>query len=519
MYELSIALKYLVPRLRYLSVSIISVISIFVIATVVWLTIVFFSATEGLEQRWTQKLIAITAPVRLIPTDSYYRSYYYNSDAISEASHFTSKTLAEKLRSPITDPYNPEIDPALSKDFPKPLVDENGKSIDLLKAALQAIQEVQGAKNLSISTFETAFANVHIRLVRPSHLGTQEASTQLLTQASYLMNFDPEKKNLDTILLPQTAEDRENCERIQEEMGITSTLSIEKHDTQWLLPMNATLGQGVLLPKSFRDAGVKTADSGYFSYFSAGATALQEQRLPFFVAGFYDPGIIPIGGKLILTTENVVSLVQSASLAQDTLFPTGINVNFSNYKNAEKVKSEIQQNLKKRGLTGFFTVESYDHYDFTKDIFQQLKSEKNLFSLISVIIVIVACSNIISMLVILVHDKEKEVAILRALGATKASIGFVFGLCGFLMGALGSIIGAIIAYFTVKNLPLLLAFLGKLQGFDVLNASFYGTSIPTEVSIYSVFLVVIATAVVSTLAGIVAAFKASHQNTSDALRE
>ena len=122
------------------------------------------------------------------------------------------------------------------------------------------------------------------------------------------------------------------------------------------------------------------------------------------------------------------------------------------------------------------------------------------------------------MLVILVHDKQKEVAILRALGASKSSIGLIFGLCGFLMGAIGSTIGAAIAFFTVKNLPLLLDFLGRLQGFDVLNASFFGTTIPTEVSAYSVFLVICATAIVSTLAGIVAAFKASHQNTSEALR-
>ena len=122
------------------------------------------------------------------------------------------------------------------------------------------------------------------------------------------------------------------------------------------------------------------------------------------------------------------------------------------------------------------------------------------------------------MLIILVHDKQKEIAILRALGASKLSIGFIFGVCGFLMGTFGSIVGVITAYFTVKNLPYLLDFLGRLQGFDVLNASYFGTQIPTEVSAYSVFLVMITTVLISTLAGIVAAFKASRQNTSEALR-
>ena len=49
MYELSVARKYLVPRWRQLSVSVISVISVLVIALVVWLIVVFFSVTNGLE--------------------------------------------------------------------------------------------------------------------------------------------------------------------------------------------------------------------------------------------------------------------------------------------------------------------------------------------------------------------------------------------------------------------------------------------------------------------------------------
>ena len=115
MYELSIALKYLIPRRKTLSVSIISIISTLVIAAVVWLTIVFFSATEGLERRWTEKLITITAPVRVTPTDSYFQSYYAGIDQFSEQASYNSKTLREKLLSSVVDPYNKTIDPELMK--------------------------------------------------------------------------------------------------------------------------------------------------------------------------------------------------------------------------------------------------------------------------------------------------------------------------------------------------------------------------------------------------------------------
>ncbi|MDB6081729.1 MAG: transporter permease [Chlamydiia bacterium] len=490
MYEVSVALQYLIPRRRYLSVSIISTISIFVIATVVWLTIVFFSATEGLERRWTEKLINITAPVRIIPKDTYYRSYDYLIDSMSEHSSYAVKTLREKLDADAADPYNPEHDPELPLDFPKK-GDKN-----LVKEAFNAAQNLKAVQDVEVSVFETAFATTTIRLIRQDTSAQQgEFTTRVLTQPSYLVNFELELQNLQkkSMLLPSQLSDSE---------------------IQRLLSDN-----GVVLPKSFRDSGVHVGDHGTFGYYAPQATSLQEQQIAFTVAGFYDPGIIPIGGKLILVNPKTVSLIQSASQTEDGLMPTGLNVSFQNYGKAVAVQKEIENNLQKAGIASYFTVETYDQYEFTKDIFQQLKSERNLFSLISLIIIVVACSNIISMLIILVRDKHKEVAILRALGATKRSIGFIFGLSGFLMGATGSVIGASAAYVTVKNLNALLSFLGKLQGFDVLNTNFYGEMMPTDVSLYAFLLVMISTAVISTLAGIIAALQASRQNTSDALRE
>jgi len=516
-YEINIALKYLVPRARALSVSIISVISTLVIAAVVWLTIVFFSATEGLERRWTEKLITITAPIRVTPTDSYFQSYYSQIDALAEQSNFTSKSIREKLLSGVRNPYNKDVDPELPANFAKPLLDDSGNLIDLVKEAKKSILDIPTKTTVTI--FETAFANVRMQVTRQNPLVPGEFITTTFSQASYLLNFDSEKNGFESILLPPTSRDLEHLKEITRDENPT-LYTVHQENGKWILPTSPSLGEGVLLPKSFRDSspGVLIGDKGYFSYSAPTATAMQEQRMPFYVAGFYDPGIIPIGGKLILVNENIVSTIQAASLAFDGQFPTGFNVNFTDYKRAPEIKREIIENLQRSHIDSFFKVESYDEYEFTRDLFQQLKSERNLFSLIALIIVIVACSNIISMLIILVHDKQKEIAILRALGASKKSIGFIFGLSGFLMGATGSIIGAGAACLTVQNLPALLQLLGRMQGFDVLNASFYGEMMPTEVSSYAFLLVTLSTAAVSTAAGLAAAYKASRQNTSDALR-
>src|SRR6187397_1595897 len=128
MFELSVAWKYLRPRWQQLSVSIISMISIAVISLVVWLVVVFFSVTHGLEKSWIQKLIALTAPIRITPTEEYYRSYYYQIDA----SGYASKSIGEKLKAPEADPYDPETDGELPHHFATPDRKPNGLLKDLV---------------------------------------------------------------------------------------------------------------------------------------------------------------------------------------------------------------------------------------------------------------------------------------------------------------------------------------------------------------------------------------------------
>ena len=80
----------------------------------------------------------------------------------------------------------------------------------------------------------------------------------------------------------------------------------EEHETLWVhekkdakgkrslfLPGNEEIGEGVVLPKSFRDAGILLGDRGTLSYVSPTASVIEEQHIPIFVAGFYDPGYYP----------------------------------------------------------------------------------------------------------------------------------------------------------------------------------------------------------------------------------
>lgn len=477
MFELSVARAYLIPRVRQLSVSLISLISVFVIATVVWLSIVFFSAQEGIERRWTEKLIALTAPLRITPTDAYYTSYYYQIDSQSARSHYAYKSIREKAQGKLLDPYDPLQDAALPPDFPKKTVNQ-----DLVKGVQAILNGIQGVR---YDIFDTAYANVKIYLER-------EGALRQISQGCYLVSLD--KNNP---YLPKSLVD----------------ITVEKLNT---LP--TTEEAPILLPKSFRESGVVIGDRGKVSYQGLGITAMQEQHKSVFVAGFYDPGIIPIGGKIVLAPADLVAQIHDSTVVEERALPTGFNVHVDDLTDVRKIKEELLHALDREHLTPYWNVQAYNEYDFTKEIFQQMQSDKNLFSLISLIIIIVACSNIISMLIILVHDKKKEIAILRALGATKKSIAFIFGLSGFLMGAIGSIIGSTLAVITLQNLAAILQFLSSLQGFEVLSTTFYAGTIPSQISLSALFFVIGASALASTLAGCLAAIQAVRVDTSEALR-
>lgn len=578
MFEFSIARKYLLPRWRQLSVSIISLISVIVISLVVWLILVFFSVTTGLEKIWVQKLIALTAPIRVTPQDAYYRSYYYQIDNLSADSDYTLKSIGEKQQAPKTDPYSPDFDEAIPATFAKKDLAEDGSLKDLVKIAYAAINSLE---DVTAQDYEMTYANLRLRLIRGLDQAS-DAHESFLTQSAYLGSFDGNNPDLPATLLPLTPEDLKNsyamltisAENIQEDnpeqisriekdlarQRISEFLkhlnfpeekvmfsgkipsaaflkkpqgiySLQDSKPYWIyqvqeqngkidyaLPSDPLIGEGILLPKSFKEGGVLVGDRGYISYFTPTTSSLQEQRLSVFVAGFYDPGIVPIGGKYILANHELTNFIRTAHNQEDTTLSNGINVRFKDLNRAEEIKKELTQAFEKAGIAPYWKIETFREFDFAKDLLQQLKSEKNIFSLIAAVIIIVACSNIISMLIILVNDKRVEIGILRSLGATSFSIAAIFGFCGMIMGFVGSLIGTILAYFTLKEIQTLLNLISRAQGFQAFNPMFYGNTLPSEMSAEALSLVLVATVIASLLAGLVPAIKASRLKPAHILR-
>ncbi len=280
-----------------------------------------------------------------------------------------------------------------------------------------------------------------------------------------------------------------------------------------------TEATAIVLPKHFQNSGVQIGDVGYFSYGAATSSSVQEQRLPVTVCGFYDPGVMAIGAKMILTSPQLPHTINAASQSMiDLNMVNGIQVYSGDLGATKEMKRKIEEAFEQQGLSPYWKVTTFHEYDFAKDLLQQFQSDKYLFTLIGVIILLVACSNILSLLVILVNDKRKEIAILRAMGASKKSIALIFTLCGGVMGTVSTLIGMLAAMLTLHSIDGVVSFLSFLQGHEAFNTAFYGTSLPNQLSHHASTFILTATPILSLVAGLVPALKATKLSPSQILR-
>ena len=122
------------------------------------------------------------------------------------------------------------------------------------------------------------------------------------------------------------------------------------------------------------------------------------------------------------------------------------------------------------------------------------------------------------MLFILAHDRRKEIAVLRALGAPPSSITAIFLLAGLGVGLLGSTLGAALAAITLHYLPELLFLISVLQGHAVLNQGIYGDITSQALSLSTLLFAFSTISITSAIAGALAAVRACRINVSEALK-
>ena len=146
-----------------------------------------------------------------------------------------------------------------------------------------------------------------------------------------------------------------------------------------------------------------------------------------------------------------------------------------------------------------------------RSLLSALKLEKVVMFIILTMIVLVGALNIISALVMVVMEKTRDVAILRAMGATKKNIMSIFMLQGLLVGIIGTLAG-LMSGLGICHL------LSKYKFIELPSDIYYISTLPVRVETLDVVLVTLAAIIISFLATIYPSWHASRLNPVEALR-
>ena len=181
---------------------------------------------------------------------------------------------------------------------------------------------------------------------------------------------------------------------------------------------------------------------------------------------------------------------------------TGIEVKVTDVFRAAEIARTIEQTLG-------FTFWARDWMQMNRNLFSALKLEKTMMFLLLVLITIVASFNIVSTLTMIVTEKQREIAILKAMGATRKGIMRIFMLNGLIIGFSGAAIGVPLGY----------AFLWLIQTFWTFDPTVYYISrIPVHVLGSDVVLVAGSAILISFVATLYPSLQAAKLDPAAALR-
>ena len=161
------------------------------------------------------------------------------------------------------------------------------------------------------------------------------------------------------------------------------------------------------------------------------ANAMGAPRLKrFVVTGFFHSGMFEFDSSLIFVDLKY----GRALLADDPQLQSGLEARLHDMFDAPKVRAEVE-------ATAGPEFKVTDWTEANAPLFSSLKLEKMTDFLVLLLIVLVAAFNIVATLVMVVMERRKEIAILRAMGARAASIASIFLCEGALLGLIGTTIG------------------------------------------------------------------------------
>lgn len=259
---------------------------------------------------------------------------------------------------------------------------------------------------------------------------------------------------------------------------------------------------GAIIGKSLAfELGVRPGDPVILiSPASLGAGIGPPRLKRFIVTGFFHSGMFDYDSTLIF-----VALKDGrALLADDASLESGLEVRLVNMFDAPAIRTKIA------AIAGP-DFEVSDWTTANAPLFSALKLEKFTYFMVLLLIVLVAAFNIIATLVMVVMERRKEIAILRAMGAVAASVAAIFLIQGAVLGVVGTVVGDGTG-FVISYL------IGKYNLIHLPADMFMVSNVPVQLNPWNFIAVAVATIALCMLAAIYPAMQAVRLSIAEILR-
>ncbi len=191
---------------------------------------------------------------------------------------------------------------------------------------------------------------------------------------------------------------------------------------------------------------------------------------------------------------------------------TGLRVQLDDVFEAQEVSYDIAERS-----TGEYSISNWMLDN--ANLFKSLQLFKTMLFLILILIIGIAAFNLVSTLIMIVTDKQSDIAILRTLGMSPAQVMRLFMVQGSVLGLIGTIIGVVLGLLVAVNLSEIVHWLEQLLDYQFLKAEIHQvTQIDTKIIAKDVAIIAFSAIALSVIATLYPAWKASKVQPAEALR-
>jgi lipoprotein-releasing system permease protein len=213
--------------------------------------------------------------------------------------------------------------------------------------------------------------------------------------------------------------------------------------------------------------------------------------------------------------DSALALVNLADA--QLLYQLGDRVSGVRLKLADLFESRAVARELYRAIGGDIFISDWTRSHAT--FFKAVEVEKRVMFIILTLIVAVAAFNVVSTLVMVVTDKQSDIAILRTLGATPASVMQIFVVQGAVIGLVGTLLGVIGGIVLALNVDTVLPWVERTLNVQFLSKEIYFISeLPSELRRADVIVIAAVSLAMSFVATIYPSWRASRVRPAEALR-